>query len=124
MVSSAQKSTLPSSRLSSQAIIGSPLILRLGLGLRSSTLDVDRFKLVGGPDQSGPPGVKGLVPDIPLRYGTDYDFRVRLMDHTGGGPQVDGGAHQPRASTNFNYSFRALDPSSSSKNCQPSRFTA
>ncbi len=27
--------------------------------------------------------------DIPLRYGTFYDFRVRLMDATGGGPAID-----------------------------------
>jgi len=54
------------------------------------TLDADRIRLAGGPDQSGIDRVKGTPPDIPLRYGKAYEFRVRLMDHTGGGPGLDG----------------------------------
>lgn len=54
------------------------------------TLDADTIRIVGGPDKTGLARVKGTVPDVPLRYGTDYEFRVRLMDHTGGGPAPDG----------------------------------
>lgn len=53
-----------------------------------------------GPDALGlrlqelnPEGpVQGLDPDIRLRYGRNYEFRVRLVDHTGGGP---GGEDNP-----------------------------
>lgn len=33
--------------------------------------------------------VNGVDPDLPLRYGQTYDFRVRLVDHTGGGPRLN-----------------------------------
>jgi hypothetical protein len=52
------------------------------------TLDTDTTRLSGAPVPTGP-RVTGSVPDIALRYGTTYDFRVRLMDHTGGGPTLD-----------------------------------
>ncbi|MCJ1350795.1 MAG: hypothetical protein MMC33_000776 [Icmadophila ericetorum] len=47
-------------------------------------------QLVGGPDPTLGLAVKGVVPDIQLLYGNSYDFRVRLMDHTGGGPTLTG----------------------------------
>jgi hypothetical protein len=53
------------------------------------TLDTDTIRLSGGPSPSGAARVKGTTPDVALRYGTTYDFRVRLMDHTGGGPGLD-----------------------------------
>ena len=36
-----------------------------------------------------PAVVEGVDPDIDLRYGHSYEFRVRLVDHTGGGPTKD-----------------------------------
>ena len=56
----------------------------------SSLVGLDRiaFRLSGGPDLTGPPRVLGTPPDVALRYGKDFDFRVRLMDHTGGGPET------------------------------------
>ena len=47
-------------------------------------------QLVGGPDPTQGLAIKGVVPDIQLLYGKSYDFRVRLMDHTGGGPNLTG----------------------------------
>lgn len=38
---------------------------------------------------AGDPIVAGIAPDLPLRYGQRYEFRVRLVDHTGGGPATD-----------------------------------
>lgn len=51
-----------------------------------ATLDTDTIRLSGGPDNTAIARVTGTPPDIALRYGTTYDFRVRFMDHTGGGP--------------------------------------
>jgi hypothetical protein len=59
------------------------------------TLDTDTIRLAGGPEKSGAARVTGTPPDIPLRYGTTYDFRVRLMDHTGGGPVLTGAPALP-----------------------------
>ena len=56
--------------------IGPPLV----------TLDNDLTRLSGGPDNAGDARVKGVPPGIDLTYGKTYEFRVRLMDHTGGGP--------------------------------------
>lgn len=36
-----------------------------------------------------PSVVEGVDPGVSLRYGDSYEFRVRLVDHTGGGPAVD-----------------------------------
>jgi hypothetical protein len=33
--------------------------------------------------------VVGVDPGVSLRYGDSYEFRVRLVDHTGGGPALD-----------------------------------
>jgi hypothetical protein len=38
---------------------------------------------------TGPELVKGVSPDIALRYGQQYEFRVRLADLTNGGPAID-----------------------------------
>ena len=43
-------------------------------------------RLIGDPGFAGPYPVDGVDPAVVLRYGTTYEFRVRLMDHTGGGP--------------------------------------
>lgn len=54
------------------------------------TLDTDTILLAGGPDKKDPGRVQGIAPDLALRYGQEYEFRVRLMDHTGGGPALEG----------------------------------
>jgi hypothetical protein len=53
------------------------------------TIDVLTQRLGGAPDPTDPNRVQGIAPDVPLRYGKTYEFRVRLVDHTGGGPSVD-----------------------------------
>lgn len=51
------------------------------------------------------PPVEGLLPAIALRYGEDYEFRVRFADLTGGGPDVGerlrNGGPQPTAPITF-----------------------
>ena len=37
---------------------------------------------------AGPPGVVPTTPDVALTYGNSYEFRVRLADHTGDGPET------------------------------------
>src|SRR5205085_10495982 len=39
--------------------------------------------------------VRGVAPDIELRYGDQYEFRVRLADLTSGGPAVDDAPRNP-----------------------------
>jgi hypothetical protein len=56
--------------------IGPPLV----------TLDTTLTQLSGGPDQSGATRVRGVPAGIDLAYGKTYQFHVRLVDHTGGGP--------------------------------------
>lgn len=36
-----------------------------------------------------PSVIEGVDPGVALRYGNSYEFRVRLVDHTGGGPALD-----------------------------------
>jgi hypothetical protein len=48
-------------------------------------LDIDRVKFMGAPNTLTSK-LFGVVPDGILVYGNDYHFRVRFMDHTGGGP--------------------------------------
>jgi hypothetical protein len=45
------------------------------------------LQLAGHPAPAGPPGVVPAVPDVTLTYGTTYEFRIRLADHSGGGPE-------------------------------------
>jgi hypothetical protein len=64
------------------------------------------LRLIGGPDLSSQPKVRGTAPDIQLRYGTNYSFRVRLADHTGGGPTLAGAPAIPGPSPIANIAFR------------------
>jgi hypothetical protein len=50
-------------------------------------LDLDRVKYMGAPNTLTSQ-LFGVVPDGILMYGNDYRFRVRFMDHTGGGPSI------------------------------------
>ena len=70
------------------------------------TLDADRLRLAGGPDQTGLARVTGIPPGIALTYGNTYEFRVRLMDHTGGGPGLAGAPAIPGPSPVGTIPFR------------------
>ena len=70
------------------------------------TLDTTTTRLAGGPDKTGADRVTGAPPDIALRYGRDYQFRVRLMDHTGEGPHVEGAASIPGPAPIGSIAFR------------------
>jgi hypothetical protein len=63
-------------------------------------------RLIGDPTFAGPYPVDGVHPDIDLRYGTTYEFRVRLMDHTGGGPKSGDGPRNPGPHPIFTLPFR------------------
>jgi len=58
--------------------------------------------------------VKGVPPDIALRYGEQYEFRVRLADLTNGGPAIDDEprnfAPQPAAPLHFLRWIRPAGP--------------
>ena len=49
-----------------------------------ASFDSNLTQLSGGSTTTKP--ITGVVPHIALTYGNEYQFRVRLMDHTGGGP--------------------------------------
>lgn len=62
--------------------------------------------LVGDPNWNAPNPVDGVDPAIALQYGKTYDFRVRLMDHTGGGPDLTGAPQDPGPSVIYAIPFR------------------
>ena len=68
--------------------------------------DVLTRHLVGDPNWNSPRPVDGVDPTIALVYGKTYDFRVRLMDHTGGGPGVTGSPQDPGPSVLYTIPFR------------------
>jgi hypothetical protein len=70
------------------------------------SLDPDRLKINGVGDPSPAPPVKGVQPSLPLTYGNDYQFRVRMMDHTGGGPSLSDQPINPGARPTGDWSFR------------------
>lgn len=69
-------------------------------------MDEDSMAILGR--QIPPSGVhRGFVdPALQLRYGKSYQFRVRLMDHTGGGPGKDSTPSNLGASPNADVTFR------------------
>jgi len=69
-------------------------------------VDVLTRRLVGDPDFAAPNPVDGVNPTVALVYGKTYDFRVRLMDHTGGGPALDGTPQDPGPSVVYTIPFR------------------
>jgi hypothetical protein len=69
-------------------------------------MDEDRMKFTGGKPDTASQKVPGVVPDGLLVYGNDYNFRVRLMDHTGGGPLLDSSHTNPGASPVYRHPFR------------------
>jgi hypothetical protein len=63
-------------------------------------------QLIGDPSFAGPYPVTGIDPAVQLLYGKTYDFRVRLMDHTGGGPDSAGVPQNPGPNPTFTLPFR------------------
>jgi hypothetical protein len=63
-------------------------------------------QLIGDPTFAGPYPVDGVDPAVQLRYGTTYEFRVRMMDHTGGGPDSTDAAQNPGPHPIFTLPFR------------------
>jgi hypothetical protein len=92
-----------------------PTYFTAWVGPALGSLDIDQIRLAGGPDNTALAKVKGVPPDIALRYGNRYKFRVRLMDHTGGGPGPQAGAPQvpgpaPVGAIDFRRWIRPLAP--------------
>jgi hypothetical protein len=83
-----------------------PMYFTAWTGPALVTLDSDRTRLAGGPDQTGLARVKGVPPGVALTYGKTYQFRVRLMDHTGGGPASSAGPSIPGPSPVSSIAFR------------------
>jgi hypothetical protein len=69
-------------------------------------LDIVGHQLAGGVDATDPSRVQSMRPAIDLCYGTTYEFRVRLMDHTGGGPTVAEQAVNPAPAPIASWPFR------------------
>jgi hypothetical protein len=63
-------------------------------------------QLIGDRTFAGPYPVDGVDPNVTLQYGTTYQFRVRLMDHTGGGPDSTDPAQNPGSHPIFTLPFR------------------
>ena len=76
--------------------------------------EVIRLLLSGGGDFRNSDKVQGVDPDMACTYGQSYDFRVRFMDHTGGGPDVSGSpvisGPSPTASIDFHRWIRPQFP--------------
>jgi hypothetical protein len=92
-----------------------PTYFAAWVGPALGSLDIDQIRLAGGPDNSTLAKVKGVPPEIALRYGNRYEFRVRLMDHTGGGPGSQTGPPQvpgpaPIGAIDFRRWIRPLAP--------------
>jgi hypothetical protein len=91
-----------------------PTYFTTWIGRSVVTTDETVPLLMGGPDLSKLPKVRGTTPRVNLRYGTNYQFRVRLADHTGGGPTSLGNPSvpgpQPIANINFRRWIRPMSP--------------
>ncbi len=66
-------------------------------------------QLAGGPAPAGG-GVQPTDPGVPLLYGTSYEFRVRLADHSGGGRGSGDAATVPAISPTATVAFRRWVP--------------
>lgn len=69
-------------------------------------LDRDRLKISGVANPTPGPPVKGVAPTLALIYGRKYDFRVRLADHTGGGPGARDSPVNPGSNPIENWHFK------------------
>ena len=66
-------------------------------------------QLSGAPAPAGG-GVQPVDPGVPLRYGTTYEFRVRLADHSSGGPDTAAQPTVPAIAPTASLPFRRWIP--------------
>ncbi|KAI9765192.1 MAG: hypothetical protein M1839_005610 [Geoglossum umbratile] len=64
-----------------------PMYMTAWVGGSLVSMDLDRLRLAGIENPT-PLQIQGINPGISLLYGKTYEFRVRFMDQTGGGPDV------------------------------------
>jgi hypothetical protein len=83
-----------------------PTFFAAWFGPSLASEEVIRLLLSGAGDLRNAGGVVGVPPDVELMYGQSYDFRVRFMDHTGGGPDVTGNPVIPGPSPIGSIDFR------------------
>jgi hypothetical protein len=83
-----------------------PTYLSQWVGTSLIGLDRDRLKISGVADPTPGPPVKGVAPKIALTYGKKYAFRVRLADHSGGGPDVGDSPINPSPNPVENWHFK------------------
>lgn len=82
-----------------------PIYYTSWTGPSLAALDIVAQRLAGAPDPTDPKRVQGIAPEVQLpngetkklqlRYGKTYEFRVRLADHTGGGPEIEENQENP-----------------------------
>ncbi|KAI9770029.1 MAG: hypothetical protein M1839_003293 [Geoglossum umbratile] len=76
--------------------------------------DPDRRRIAGDPDPGPGPGINANPVDISLLYGKSYQFRVRFVDHTFGGPTIKSKPYNPGpnpvAQLDFRRWIRPLKP--------------
>ena len=69
------------------------------------------FEVSGQPDAAANRFLEPVDDDVvALRYGNDYEFRVRLADLTGGGPEVSATPRNPAPKSNLTVPFRRFVP--------------
>lgn len=76
------------------------------------------LQLSGG-DEPPEDRVTADLPTVALTYGTTYEFRVRLADHSGGGPQPIDGPTVPALSPTATLAFRRWVPPGRPEVVQP-----
>ena len=67
-------------------------------------------RMLGGADPTDPGRVNPVAPDVKLAYGHTYEFRVRLMDHTCGGPAAGDAPANPAQHPTATLAFRRFVP--------------
>ncbi|MCX6629465.1 MAG: hypothetical protein NTW28_17750, partial [Candidatus Solibacter sp.] len=73
--------------------------------------DPTPFQIAGNTDPVGNPVYSPVGGDaVPLRYGSDYRFRVRLADLSGGGPRADEAPLNPARASVAKVPFRRFSP--------------
>jgi len=72
--------------------------------------DALTHQMMGGGDPTDPSRVNPVAPGVALTYGNSYEFRVRLMDHSNGGPQAADTALNPAVHPIATVPFRRFIP--------------
>jgi hypothetical protein len=72
--------------------------------------DALTHRMMGGADPTDPGRVNPVMPEVALAYGHTYEFRVRLMDHTSGGPEAADALSNPASHPTASLAFRRFVP--------------